>query len=731
MNLVSGEESGVEVRPTSWSFRLGLLSLALLALALRCVHIFFIDTHLGDAQIHDALYYQDTAQAWWLGESEAVHSRPFANQGYIAALKLIYATLGSSVSGVLWIQAGLGAWAVVLVGFAGRRLFGNEAVGLLAAGWLALYAPAIHFDGLLLIPSFSLLLSALGLVCFARVLSSGSWPSLSAVALGVCIALSAALRPSQWLLAPLCVLAFLWLRPVLPGRRVGGLALAFVLGLILGFSPLAIEQRVRVGEWIPVSANAGMNLWTGNHVGASGTYQVAPFLPYPEAGLAGYTIPSEKDAFWFEARKRTGDPELSLSGASRFWLFETGREVADEPLAWVRLMGRKFFALMNNDEPRTNADFALTSHVSPVLGYDPIRFGLLMLFATLGLVLLRPGDGRVIAVLAPFVLAPFLTCLLFFVSAEYRHPAAPALAVLAGWGLLQTARTLSGRASLSLSPKQKLFGVVALLVVTVLAYFPTKSRLHAKDARAYANVLSAPDFRNQAPEAEDYQRARLLLRDPAIAEDPMVMSTLLLTESNLAIQFEDRKATTNFIILDQTLWKLDPETMEELGPLRMNRIRRSQMMRAALLCASPHVRRWKQIMKELQYLGCTGWEPAALLLEKNELDAAEAFLTRSEAVAAGAPELLAYRGWLEKKKGEDPVPFLEAGVKAFPRVALPAILLARHYMDEEDWLKARQNATLAMRREPQNRALAITAQRILNASPWTRSTEPPVKPQDR
>ena len=143
------------------------------------------------------------------------------------------------------------------------------------------------------------------------------------------------------------------------------MALAFALGLLLGFSPLAVEQRVRVGEWIPVTANAGMNLWTGNRAGASGTYQVAPFLPYPEAGKSAYTIPSERDAFWVEARQRSGDPTLSLQGASTFWLYETGREVAGSPLEWMRVMGRKFSALMNDVEPRTNADFALTSPLSP------------------------------------------------------------------------------------------------------------------------------------------------------------------------------------------------------------------------------------------------------------------------------------------------------------------------------------------------------------------------------
>ena len=479
MSRVLDEETGADRTFSLWPFRGGLLVLSLLALALRLLHVFFMDAALGGAQIHDALYYQDTALAWTLAESESVHvsvnGMPFANQGYIAVLKLLYWILGTQALGVLVIQAMLGSCAVFIVGVAGQRLFQSEAAGLLAAGGLALYAPAIHFDALLLIPSLSLFFSASGLYLFVRTLEGGSRAALHALALGVCIAFSAALRPSQWLLTLFCVLSWSWFRPAFSRRKVMGVALAFVLGLILGFSPLAVEQRVRVGEWIPVSANAGMNLWMGNRVGASGTYQVAPFLPYPEAGTSVYTIPSERDAFWLEARERSGDPKLSLQGASTFWLYEAGGEVVGSPLEWAGLMGRKFAALLNDVEPRTNADFALTSHLSPILAYDPVRFGVLLLFATLGLVLLRPTDARAAAAVAPFVLAPLLTCLLFFVSSEYRHPAVPALAVLAGWGLLQTVRTLQGRASLSLGPARKILGVAALLTVTVFAYLPTDS----------------------------------------------------------------------------------------------------------------------------------------------------------------------------------------------------------------------------------------------------------------
>ncbi|MCH2187409.1 hypothetical protein MK280_16250, partial [Myxococcota bacterium] len=272
--------------------------------------------------------------------------------------------------------------------------------------------------------------------------------------------------------------------------------------------------------------------------------------------------------------------------------------------------------------------------------------------------------------------------------------------------------------SLTLSPMRKGFGVVALLFVTVVAYLPISGSGFAKDARAYAGVLSAPDFRGQSPTREDYDRARGLLLDPAVGDDPMAKASLLLTESNLAIQFESVEAAERFIEIDQALWNLEEESIVQLGPLRLDRIRQNQMIRSAFMCSVPHIRSWNRILEQLQYLGCTAWRPAAIHLEANDLSLAEIFIRRSEDFAAGAPELLAYRGWLEKKKGQDPVPWLKAGVEAYPRVALPAILLAQHYADEEEWTLARQYAVTAVRREPQNKALRLTANRIFKTNPW-------------
>src|SRR5262245_62280523 len=61
---------------------------------------------------------------------------------------IVYTLIGHSLLGVRLIQAVIGAASCALLAMAGRRFF-SPAVGLVAGIGLAVYAPAIFFDGLL------------------------------------------------------------------------------------------------------------------------------------------------------------------------------------------------------------------------------------------------------------------------------------------------------------------------------------------------------------------------------------------------------------------------------------------------------------------------------------------------------------------------------------------------------------------------------------------------------
>ena len=118
------------------------------ALAVRLIHIWqlkgspFFDTLLGDANGYD-LWAQRLAGGDWIG-SEVFYQAPL----YPYFLGVVYALFDRDLLIVRVVQAVIGSASCVLLGLAGARLF-SRPVGLAAGLALALWAPAIFFDGLL------------------------------------------------------------------------------------------------------------------------------------------------------------------------------------------------------------------------------------------------------------------------------------------------------------------------------------------------------------------------------------------------------------------------------------------------------------------------------------------------------------------------------------------------------------------------------------------------------
>src|SRR3974377_1358387 len=116
------------------------------ALAVRLVHLWsmrnspFFDVLLGDAQSYDT-WARQIAAGDWMGAG-VFYQAPL----YAYFLGALY-TIHRSLTLVRVCQAVIGAGACVLLGRATRHLFGKTA-GLFAGLMLALYAPAVFFDGL-------------------------------------------------------------------------------------------------------------------------------------------------------------------------------------------------------------------------------------------------------------------------------------------------------------------------------------------------------------------------------------------------------------------------------------------------------------------------------------------------------------------------------------------------------------------------------------------------------
>lgn len=120
----------------------------LIALAVRLIHVWqirrspFFDVLMGDANGYD-LWAQRLAAGDWIG-SDVFYQAPL----YPYFLGVVYAVFGRDLLIVRIVQAVIGSASCALLGMAGARFF-SPRVGLIAGLGLALWAPAIFFDGLI------------------------------------------------------------------------------------------------------------------------------------------------------------------------------------------------------------------------------------------------------------------------------------------------------------------------------------------------------------------------------------------------------------------------------------------------------------------------------------------------------------------------------------------------------------------------------------------------------
>jgi len=424
---------------------------------------------LGDGIAYDA-WARRIAAGDWIG-SEVFYQAPF----YPYALGVVYSVLDPNPLWVRILQTILGATSCVLLALAGRRFFG-EREGLAAGFLLALYPPAIFFDGEIQKASFDLFFSAVVLLLVARIWSAAAELPLSkaaappphskqfrdALALGVVAGLFALNRENALLLLPL-------LGGWLLVRRRFALAALFLAGAFAMLLPVALRNRAVGGELLLTTSQLGTNFYIGNHEGADGRYQ-------PLRAGRGSAQYEREDAT--ALAQAAAGRELSPAEVSRYWLGRALAFVREQPGRWSALLARKWFLLWNRREIvdttslETAADF---SHLLRWLGYV-LHFGVLCPIAIAGMWLTR-RRWRELAILYAMLIAWALSVVAFYVLARYRYPIVPILALFAGAAIIEWFRV------------KRLAPIALALLAAIFVNWPLGDR----DPRAptYANLGNA------------------------------------------------------------------------------------------------------------------------------------------------------------------------------------------------------------------------------------------------
>src|SRR5207253_3816900 len=276
---------------------------------------------------------------------------------------------------------------------------------------LAVYAPAIFFDGLLQKSVLDVFFVCLALWLIARITgrTHGSAAARPWLALGLALGGLSLTRENALVFV---VVIVAWILVTVRDRvKAAG---AFALGLAIVLVPVAARNSVIGGGFYVTTSQFGTNFFIGNHRGADGTYQSLRY---------GRGAPEYERQDAAELAESELHRKLTPREVSRFWTARTLAFIVSEPGAWLKLMARKTVLLVNATEMVDTEDqesYAEWYGVLRLLG--PVtHFGVLVPLAFAGMLATWSGRSR-LWVLYALLIVYALSVMFFFVFARYRYP---------------------------------------------------------------------------------------------------------------------------------------------------------------------------------------------------------------------------------------------------------------------------------------------------------------------
>jgi tetratricopeptide (TPR) repeat protein len=475
-----------------------------LAFAVRLVHIWqirrapFFTVLMGDARAYDE-WAQRIAQGDWLGH-EVFYQAPL----YPYFLGVLYSIAGRDLLIVRVCQAIVGSFACVLLALAAARLCSSRLAGVIAGLGLALYAPAIFFDGLLQKSVLDVFFVCLTIWLISSLVEEPH-KRLSWLLLGLAMGALCLTRENAIVLIGV-TLAWSLASRRLPGRERVATAGVFLLGLAIVLLPVAVRNSVVDRGFYLTTSQFGPNFYIGNNARADGTYMALR--------LGRGTPEYERQDATELAESATGR-RLTPAGVSSYWTMQALAFIRSEPLAWLKLLGRKVALLWNRSEmldtesQESYAEWSTLLRLAGRVGH----FGVLVPLAFLGIIVTWPLRDRLWVIYAIFT-AYAASVVMFYVSARYRYPLVPFLLLFAAAGVVALPRLRHAN-----TPRSAL--VAAVLAVAVFVNWPMLST-DLMRAITEHNLGAALQSDGRLDEAiEHYRRAITVRPDYAPAYNNM------------------------------------------------------------------------------------------------------------------------------------------------------------------------------------------------------------------
>ncbi|MBN2070048.1 MAG: glycosyltransferase family 39 protein [Candidatus Krumholzibacteriota bacterium] len=411
------------------------------ALALRLAHLLFtakLNPLATDLVLDAAVYDRWAKVIVWGGD-------PVSTQLMQAPLfpwfvSTIYRVFGPSLTAVRAVQALLGTITVGLILTYTRRLFRSSAAGIIAGTFIALYLPAIFYEGVLAPATLVLFLNSLFVFLM---IPESRYPSAPRLLLaGFVLGLSVMAKPVALLLLPFAILHLLLRIRKFEGgyladrrrewagylRTLSFSSVMMVFGIAIAAAPLSIRNARLTGEFIPLTTGGGINFYIGNNPEANGFYSV-PF--YRGEALGG--SPEEQRIRMHDIASDEEGKDLTHSEVSRFWMRKGKDSILEDPIRWMRLLGRKSVYFWNSYERANIESLPFHRRFGGILSLPLFTFGIVAPLALAGIFISR-GRWRQLTLLYGGIAAYFAAALLFYVLARYRLPIVVFLIPFAGAG---------------------------------------------------------------------------------------------------------------------------------------------------------------------------------------------------------------------------------------------------------------------------------------------------------
>lgn len=372
--------------------------------------------------IEDARVYWDWAAM--IASGQLLYTTPFQSAPLYPYLLGLIRYLGGNLLSVYSIQIILHLATTVLIGKIAARRFGFKA-GLMAALLFVLLTEPAFFTGRVLNSSLQLFLIAalwIQLITAHDHRTTRAW-----LAVGILAGLNCLANPTM---LPVLIILGPWAFWQGAGGSRGIIRAVGTVVIALAFiAPATIHNYLVCGEFIPISAQAGLTFYLGNCPGAEGTYTKAH-------GISGDRQTQNLNArrIFKEATGREG----SWKEVSSFY-FKKGVAYwsSDLPNAF-RLFFRKLYWFLTGRNygdiyvPRLEMEAGLSDR--SIL--TPLPTAWLVLPAIVALCFMLRRAKQYVPELILFGIPLLITCV-FWYSPRYRLPAVPVIVVAAAWVLCQ------------------------------------------------------------------------------------------------------------------------------------------------------------------------------------------------------------------------------------------------------------------------------------------------------